>query len=227
MQELKLDTNSAYIGKDNLDIMSLAINYNNSIFQWLQSSLKNSKRTLDFGAGKGEFCNRIKGGIYAVELDFSMHESIVCETKRNIDEFDGVFDLIYSLNVLEHIENDFEILEKFYHKLNEGAYIKILVPAKMELFTKMDENVGHIRRYEKRELVEKIQKAGFKIKDCRYFDFIGYFATLVYKYIDNSGIVKESSLKTYDKYIFPISKFIDRLTFGRIVGKNLMLEAIK
>ena len=69
--------------------------------------------------------------------------------------------------------------------------------------------------------------AGFKITRCAYFDFLGYFATFAYKYIDNSGVINENSIKIYDKAIFPVSNFIDKLTFGNVIGKNLILEASK
>ena len=36
-----------------------------------------------------------------------------------------------------------------------------------------------------------------------------------------------TSLKIYDTYIFPISRAIDSLTFGKIIGKNLVLRAVK
>lgn len=97
----------------------------------------------------------------------------------------------------------------------------------MELYTNMDKKVGHFRRYEKEELINILKEANFTILKYRYFDFLGYFATLVYKYIDNSGEVNPKSLKIYDRYIFPLSCLIDKLTFGKLIGKNLMIIARK
>jgi len=217
-----------YEGKENLDIMSLAVNYNNTIFNWIidNEDLKN-KDILDFGSGKGEFCNRFDDSIHAVEIDMTMHVYLYCPSKNTIGNFDKKFDFIYSSNVLEHIENDMGTIEDFYNYLNPGGVVKILVPSRMELYSKMDEMVGHYRRYDRQDLVNKFIQAGFKVEYCRYFDFIGYFATLIYKTVDNSGDISSDSLELYDKYIFPLSKFIDKVTFGSIIGKNIILKAVK
>lgn len=213
-----------YVGKENLDIMTLAINYNNTIFN--NEDLKN-KDILDFGSGKGEFSNRFGKGIRAVEIDTTMHKYLNCPSEDSIENFDKKFDLSYSSNVLEHIENDKGTIEDFYNYIASGGVVKILVPARMEIYSHMDELVGHYRRYSKEELVKKFTHAGVTVEYCRYFDFIGYFATLVYKIVDNSGDISSGSLELYDKYIFPISKFVDTITFGAIIGKNIILKAVK
>lgn len=217
-----------YEGKENLDIMTLAVNYNNTIFNWIvdNEDLKN-KDILDFGSGKGEFSNRFGKGIHAVEIDTTMHKYLNCPSADSIEKFDKKFDFIYSSNVLEHIENDKGTIEDFYNSIASGGVVKILVPARMEIYSHMDELVGHYRRYSKEELMDKFRQVGFTVQYCRYFDFIGYFATLVYKVVDNSGDISSDSLELYDKYIFPISKFIDRITFGSIIGKNIILKAVK
>lgn len=219
---------SEYEGKENLDIMSLALNYNSAIYRWIleDESLK-GKRVLDFGSGKGEFCNRFEEGVYAVELDTTMHTHLECPSKQSIKEFDKKFDLIYSSNVLEHIENDSETIEELYNSLKSGGHIKVLVPAQMELYSEMDRAVGHYRRYRKKELIDKFEKVGFHVEYCKYFDFLGYFAALTYKLISNKAEISSSSLVTYDRYVFPISSFIDRITFGKIIGKNILLKAVK
>jgi len=219
---------SKYEGKENLDIMSLAKNYNNSIYSWIinNENIEN-KNILDFGSGKGEFCNRFNKNIYAVELDSSMHKFLNCPSRDNIFKFNKKFNLIYSSNVLEHIKNDTNSIKDIYNSLDKGGIVKILVPARMEIYTNMDKSVGHYRRYTKQELIKKFTQNGFKITYCKYFDFIGYFATLAYKLLDNSSEISPNSLKLYDKYVFPVSKFIDKITFGSIIGKNIILRAIK
>lgn len=48
---------------------------------------------------------------------------------------------------------------------------------------------------------------------------------LLYKLMDNSGEINPLSLKIYDKYLFPISMMMDKITFGKLIGKNLMIVA--
>jgi len=215
-----------YTGKDNLDVMNLAKNYNNFIFNWLDES--HFDKILDFGAGTGEYCSRILSQkITAIEIDDSMRNTLKCNSYKYIEDLDNSnkFNMIYSLNVLEHIEDDQSIVRQLIPLLKENGVIKILVPAKMELYSNMDKKVGHYRRYEKEELINLFSNLGLEIVECKYFDFLGYFASLVYKYMDKSGEIDPKSLQIYDKFIFPLSIFIDKITYGKIIGKNLMLVA--
>ncbi len=216
-----------YEGKENLDIMSLATNYNSHILKWVDE--KSHKKILDFGAGLGEFCNKIEPKkIIAVELDDEQRKNILCKSYKTLDEVsDNSFDLIYTLNVLEHIKNDAKIVKQLSKKLKPNGVLKILVPAHMSLYCAMDKQVGHFRRYEKNELESLVKNANLKIISCKHFDFLGYFVALVFKFISNSPTINPNSLIIYDKFLFPISKFIDTITNGSIIGKNLTIIAKK
>lgn len=215
----------SYTGKDNLDIMTLAVNYNNYIYRWVDEC--NYNNILDFGAGNGEYCNRINPNkICAIELDDQLRANLKCKSYKDLEDLeDNEYDLIYSLNVLEHIEDDFDIVKKLALRLNNNGCIKILVPARMELYSEMDKKVGHYRRYNKQELIDLLERANFEVIEYKYFDFVGYVLSLLYKMIDNSGNINPSTLKIYDKYLFPVSVLIDKLTFGKLIGKNLMIIA--
>ena len=76
--------------------------------------------------------------------------------------------------------------------------------------------------------VEK--KAKFQIVYSSYLDSLGFFASLVMKiigYDEKKGIGSPKSLKFYDKYIIPISFFLDRIGLKFFFGKNLVLLAKK
>lgn len=216
-----------YQGKDNLFIMRNAINYNNHIYNWITKYINPSQRILDFGAGYGEFCNRFdKKVIVAVELDSDLRKLHKCPTYESLDDINEKFDFIYSSNVLEHIENDYEIVTKLIEKLKPNGIIKILVPARMEIYTNMDKNVGHFRRYDFTSINKLFNRIGIEVIECKYFDFLGYFAALAYKTIDNSENLDAKSLKVYDKFIFPASSFFDYFT-NKLIGKNIILTARK
>jgi hypothetical protein len=94
----------------------------------------------------------------------------------------------------------------------------------------MDDVVGHYRRYEINDLKKKCKIAGLKIQSLHYADSIGFFASFAIKlfgYNKNSGIGSLSSLKFYDKWIFPLSKFLDSIGLKYLLGKNLILIASK
>ena len=143
------------------------------------------------------------------------------------DVQDGWADVIYTVNVLEHIEDDRAILRTLYSKLKSGGKLFIYVPAFQLLYSAMDKKVGHYRRYGRAELKSKVKDAGFRITDSRYADSLGFLASLVYKWQGNdSGDINRGALKAYDRFVFPLSRTIDVLT-SSFVGKNLSLVAEK
>ena len=65
-------------------------------------------------------------------------------------------------------------------------------------------------------------------KDLAYTDFAGFFVTLLYKLIGSrQGDIFPKSLKFYDKFIFPLSLFLDKITQGKILGKNVWIMVKK
>jgi len=218
-----------YSGRDNLDIMSFATKYNNTIFEWLSNNLLIEHSVLDFGAGQGEFFNRFKTDYqktFALEPDSSMHSYY--KTNKVYDSLTDInekFNLIYSVNVFEHLPDDKLIVNQLKNYLkSDNSMIKIFVPARQELYSSMDKKVGHYRRYSKRQLKELFSTNGYKVHSCKYFDFLGYFAAFAYKFLNSSGDIDSKGLVFYDKYIFPISLFLDKF-FSHFIGKNLILEA--
>ena len=214
-------------GKENLDVMHLAVKYNQKIFSFFNKDIDKNTQVLDFGAGFGEFCNRFDNNVEAIEIDVLMHAAIRCRTYQSLDEVDRKYDLIYSSNVLEHIKNDKKIVEQFYETLKKGGKVRVFLPAKMSIYSKMDEVVGHYRRYEKDSLIKLFEESGFKVNYCYYFDSLGFFASWFYNKVNQTGVVDKRSIVFYDRVLLPISLILDKLGFRHIVGKNLVLEAIK
>jgi SAM-dependent methyltransferase len=133
---------------------------------------------------------------------------------------------IYSLNVLEHIEDDEATLAALYSKLKPGGRFFLYVPALQVLYSSMDKKIGHYRRYHRNELLRIIQRAGFVIERAEYADSLGVFATLLYKVVGSrKGDVSRTPLRIYDRVVFPVSRVLDRMGCSRWFGKNLWVVA--
>jgi hypothetical protein len=94
----------------------------------------------------------------------------------------------------------------------------------------MDEQIGHVRRYSKVELIAKVRSAGFQITRVQYDDFLGLFASLVVKivgYQNKVNLGHAKSLIFYDRCIYPVSRTLDRLGLKHLIGKNLLVIAEK
>jgi len=221
-----------YTGKDNLEIMKYAKNYNRHLLSLLNPFIYNTTNVLDFGAGSGFYIKTLIEKytdvlFEAVEIDVILNKTILLEGIECVQYLEDVkdkhYDLIYSFNVLEHIEDDVTVLKKLLEKLSADGIIFIYVPAFEVLYSSMDEKVGHHRRYTKNVFKEKLKGLGLRIEMMHYVDSLGFFASLVYKYIgSSSGEIDIKSLRIYDKYLFPISKVMD-LFCSSFFGKNLLV----
>jgi len=90
-----------------------------------------------------------------------------------IEEFDG----ICAFDVLEHIEDDGNVLKNMHDALKPGGTFFITVPADRRLWSSMDINAEHKRRYSMQELRIKIESNGFKVIK------LSYFMTFLYPFI--------------------------------------------
>lgn len=81
------------------------------------------------------------------------------------------FDMISALDVLEHVEDDNQALTVINNLLTENGYLVVTVPAMKCLWGYNDIAVHHKRRYTKDELISKIEKSGFQIIMCSYYNF--------------------------------------------------------
>jgi SAM-dependent methyltransferase len=228
-------SNSGYTGRDNLEAMAEAKNYNKFLISLIGENKELSKkRILDFGAGSGTYADMLKeNGVSAdcLEPDEVLYRQLQkkgYKTYKDINELQpNSYDVIYALNVLEHIEDDEAVVTALTTALRKGGKLIIYVPAFQILFTSMDKKVGHFRRYRKKALSSHAQKASLKVNSLYYCDPLGFCAALAFKYIGNKdGTISSSAVKAYDKFIFPLSKATQPL-FKKIIGKNVVLVAEK
>ena len=234
MQDQK---NINYTGLNELLTLEYMKNYNQSIVIDAIRCHLNAKRIVDFGAGIGTlskiFRNKFNKDPICIEID---EININYLKKRNftflnnIENLKESVDLVFSSNVLEHIKDDYAILTLIRKKLKNNGKIFLYLPAKMILWSKLDEVVGHYRRYEISKLRKLLKKAGFKIIKINYSDSLGFFITLIWRFlnkVNKNPLPSKRSLIFYDRFIFPFSRIIDSFGFKYLIGKNIVLVAKK
>jgi len=144
-------------------------------------------KILDFGAGSGTnvlmLTNYGEVYVYEKEKNTSNYLKKKFENIPNIFVLDSLnenilFDLVIASDVIEHIENDNEIIELLSKVLKTDGNILITVPAFNSLYTERDKILGHYRRYNYDSLKE-ITKKHFKIIKLSYYNFFLFFLSLL------------------------------------------------
>jgi ubiquinone/menaquinone biosynthesis C-methylase UbiE len=87
--------------------------------------------------------------------------SVAEATVERLPWADASFDAVVSADVLYHLDDDLAALREFRRVLKPGGCVVINVPAHRWLFSYHDVAVHARRRYECRELREKLAAAGF------------------------------------------------------------------
>ena len=134
---------------------------------------KTSARTfLEVGCGAGDLLRSLDRLGYsgmgveisqdaylaARSLDLSSRVSVSMTAVENMAER---FEAVIASEVMEHWEDDIAFLQLLRARLVENGRLFLTVPAHMRKWGRNDDVCGHVRRYERVELLEKLAAAGF------------------------------------------------------------------
>src|SRR5215831_17548108 len=134
---------------------------------------------LEVGCGAGHLsrwlCER---GLSGRAVDMSA--DAIAEAKSHLADFVGTgrvrvdhgdalgerdergYDLVVSLMVMEHIEDDVAFAKRLVSRVNQGGHLIIGVPGRRDRWSIEDETVGHWRRYERDDLTRVLEGAGLR-----------------------------------------------------------------
>ena len=188
---------------------------------------------LEVGAGIGSFTDNYEKNIkniFLTEIDENNLNILKSKYKNNLNikiiekevaDIEEKFNTIAHFNVLEHIKEDKEEIYNCLDKINQNGYLVILVPAHNKLYSNLDKDVGHYRRYEK-SFFEKLDLKGNLIVELKYIDCLGYLLYYLNKiFFKNETYPSHFKIFVWDKIFTPITMIIDFLTFYKL-GKNIL-----
>lgn len=130
-------------------------------------------RAIDVGAGAGgntQVLRDLGWQTSAVELS-PVGAAIARERGINVVRADArtlpfpndSFDLLVSMDLWEHVEDDRQAAREAGRILRPGGLALIAVPCDMSLWSAHDVAVNHVRRYERDQLVDLITSVGLEV----------------------------------------------------------------
>ena len=153
----------------------------NIIFSILKKNInRNDLKILDFGCGVGintkmlshfgdVVCfDQSSEAIGYLKKKFSNNKKVFI--KDNLQNCEGLFDLVIASEVIEHIEDDKNQVQKLHKLLKPNGLFLATVPAYQFLFSIKDVRLHHKRRYNLLNFGELILPFFYKIK-LSYYNF--------------------------------------------------------
>jgi SAM-dependent methyltransferase len=141
-------------------------------------------RVLDLGTSTGTNLRMLRdiGMTNVVGLDLSDEAIRFCREKglgkvhkgdiTAIPFPDRSFDMVLATDIIEHVDADEKALEEVARILKPGGRAIITVPAFTALWGPQDDLAFHKRRYRMVPLVAKAERAGLRVRDKFYFNFL-------------------------------------------------------
>ncbi|MES1240756.1 MAG: glycosyltransferase [Acidobacteriota bacterium] len=204
--------------------------------RWMAQSIEPyvGARVLEIGAGIGNITSWLLPRDFYVASDINPHyldylrnmalgkpyldvDRIDLEDPACFERWQGRFDTVVCLNVLEHVRDPLQSLRNIYQALEPGGRLVLYVPQGQHLYSSLDEVLGHRCRYDKEMLGRELREAGFEVnlfRDFNHFAVPGWYV--------NGKILKKRSFSRSQLKIFnmlvPVLRRVDPLVPGRGLG---------
>jgi SAM-dependent methyltransferase len=218
----------------------LALNYHGWVYGSFAPYLKVGT-ALEVGSGHGIYARMLARSLESVIV--SDIDPVAVEGIRqglagvsNVDYrvMDGVdvnvlgrrVDNVVLVNVLEHIEQDGVFLRDCFDSLQDGGRLVVFTPAFPMLYSRLDSDAGHYRRYTRRGLLDLVKGAGFEIIAARLFNAVGFFGWYANKLLGSGLHSRHTNAQVllYDRLV-PLLRRVDSLI--PFVGQSLLVVGTK
>lgn len=157
-------------------------NRNRLLVSVLRRSFPHARSFLELGCGTGYVLTAVRRAMPTLEVTGAELYVEALEAAR--DRLPGVellqvdgrrlpyeheFDVAGVFDVLEHVEEDEAVLAELARTIRPGGGLVVTVPQHRWLWSAVDDYSHHKRRYGRRELVAKLERAGFEVRRVTSF----------------------------------------------------------
>ena len=138
-----------------------------------------------------------------------IHEATVEQLPSSVTE--ARFDVITMFDVLEHTRDDSLVLEKANELLVSHGHLVLSVPAFMLLWSQHDVVNEHYRRYTRRELVSKVERAGLSVTRATYFSTLLFPPVAAFRIFRRMMGATEKATSDLGYSLGPIDRMLHRV----------------
>lgn len=149
----------------------------NRLICWsIRTYFADARDFLEVGCGTGYVLSGIAAAFPALRLAATeLHVAGLREARNRVPQAELIqadarrlpytadYSLVGCFDVLEHIDEDQQVLEQLERSLRPGGGLILTVPQHPWLWSRRDDHACHVRRYRRDELVQKVSAAGFEI----------------------------------------------------------------
>lgn len=232
------------VGIHTLQVISKAGRFNRWMYDEINHFLKGE--VLEIGSGIGNISQLAVDDGYNITL--SDYNPVYCELlKKKFSARENVkavleidllhprfedhymklkesFDSIFLLNVIEHLEEDARALRNCNYLLKPSGHLIVLTPAYQWLYSRLDKELGHFKRYRLKEMQKLLLQESFSLLKGHYFNFTGIPGWLLFgKIFMRKSLGTEMSAFNA---IVPFAKLIDKIIFKK-AGLSVIVAGIK
>ena len=133
-------------------------------------------------------------------------------------------DLVFLLDVLEHVENENLFLQEVKHVLKDGGRMVITVPAHQFLFSEHDIFLQHFRRYSKKRLTHVLKENNMELEGVFYFYSSLFCVRLATKAFSSIGYSRKYKPEV-NSWCYPRNHLLTRLLIS-ILNLDFTLNKI-
>jgi SAM-dependent methyltransferase len=178
----------------------------NELIVWaIRKYAPSASSFLEVGCGTGFVMLGLRSAFPAMALTGAeIHEDALRFTRRRVPDaellqmdarripFDAEFDTAGAFDVIEHIDEDVQVLAQMRQAVKPGGVVLISVPQHRWLWSAADDFAHHRRRYRRGEITRKAEEAGLKVETV--ISFVSVHLPLLLA----SRVRQRGKLESYD-----------------------------
>jgi len=197
----------------------------NLIYNLLNSILKDYKQDrliLNLGCGTGTELEILEkfGQVYmldnnqnAIEIVKKQGYKIILADVEKYNFQNNNYDAICCFDLLEHLQNDQKVINNIFQALKKDGYFFFTIPAFQYIFSSHDIAMEHYHRYSKKDILKKLEIAGFKILKINYWNFILFPFIATIRIIKKCFFIKLFKTSQCQSDMGKINKYLNKLLF--------------